>query len=163
MTLRAAPQRFDTANPHVGVSIAVFREGRVLLTTRTQPPFVGMFTLPGGHIELGETASYAALRELQEETGIKAKLVGFNQYVETVTPPNASGISRHFVILSFVGIWTFGQRLARPRGRRNSVGRPEADRPTKDIALSHRSRRERAENFSLQNLAGLIPWSNERP
>jgi 8-oxo-dGTP diphosphatase len=108
MTLRPAPQRFDTSNPHVGVSVAVFREGRVLLTTRTQPPFVGLFTLPGGHIESGETASHAALRELQEETGVKAKLVGFNQYVETVTPPNASGISRHFVILSFVGTWISG-------------------------------------------------------
>lgn len=109
MTFRPAPQRFDTANPHVGVSIAVFREGRVLLTTRTQPPFVGLFTLPGGHIESGETASYAALRELQEETGVKAKLIGFNQYVEVITPPNASGVSHHFVILSFVGTWISGE------------------------------------------------------
>jgi 8-oxo-dGTP diphosphatase len=114
MNLRTPPQRFDTANPHVGVSIAVFRNGRVLLTTRTQPPFVGLFTLPGGHIESGETASYAALRELQEETGVKAKLVGFNQYVEAITPPNPAGISRHYVILSFVGSWISGDGAPGP-------------------------------------------------
>lgn len=107
MTL-AAPR------PHVGVSISVFRNGRVLLATRTKPPYSGLFTLPGGHIEAGEKTADAVLRELEEETGVKAALIGFNQYVEIIAPPDAAGIRRHFVILSFVGGWLSGEGTPGP-------------------------------------------------
>jgi 8-oxo-dGTP diphosphatase len=105
---------FDAPRPHVGVSISVFRDGRVLLATRTKPPYAGLFTLPGGHIEAGEKAADAALRELEEETGVKAALVGFNQYVEIIAPPDADGLTRHFVILSFVGKWISGEGTPGP-------------------------------------------------
>jgi 8-oxo-dGTP diphosphatase len=105
---------FDATRPHVGVSISVFRDGRVLLATRTKPPYVGLFTLPGGHVEAGETVADAALRELEEETGVKAALIGFNQYVEINAPPDAAGVSRHFVILSFVGTWLSGEGTIGP-------------------------------------------------
>ena len=43
----------------------MFRNGRVLLATRTKPPYSGLFTLPGGHIEAGDdktvTVTYANL------------------------------------------------------------------------------------------------------
>jgi 8-oxo-dGTP diphosphatase len=99
----------EAPRPHVGVSISVFRNGRVLLATRTKPPYAGLFTLPGGHVEAGEKAADAALRELEEETGVKAALIGFNQYVEINAPPDAAGVRRHFVILSFVGNWLSGE------------------------------------------------------
>lgn len=104
----------DAARPHVGVSISVFRDGRVLLATRTKPPYAGLFTLPGGHVEAGETVADAALRELEEETGVKAALIGFNQYVEIDAPPDAAGVARHFVILSFVGTWLSGEGTPGP-------------------------------------------------
>src|SRR5579863_6576578 len=102
------------SRPLVGVSIAVFRNERVLLATRTKPPFVGLFTLPGGHIEPGERVADAALRELTEETGVHADLVGFNQYVEIFAPPGADGVRRHVVILSFVGRWLSGEGTPGP-------------------------------------------------
>jgi 8-oxo-dGTP diphosphatase len=43
------------ARPYVAVSAAVFREGRVLIVRRAQPPGAGLYTLPGGVVELGET------------------------------------------------------------------------------------------------------------
>lgn len=105
---------FDAPRPHVGVSISVFRDGRVLLATRTKPPYAGLFTLPGGHLEAGEKVADAALRELEEETGVKAELVGFNQYVEIIAPPDADGLTRHFVILSFVARWISGEGTPGP-------------------------------------------------
>lgn len=46
--------------------------GQVLVILRSKPPRKGAWTLPGGRIEFGETASHAAIRELREETGLVA-------------------------------------------------------------------------------------------
>jgi 8-oxo-dGTP diphosphatase len=102
------------ARPVLGVSIAVFREGRVLLASRTQPPFTGAFSLPGGHVEADETLEQAALRELFEEVEVTARIIGFNQNVETIRWANARQLSKHFVIASFVGVWVSGEGCASP-------------------------------------------------
>ncbi len=78
------PRRLYPAQPALAVSIAVFRHGEVLLATRTAAPYQKMFTLPGGLVEIGETIEAAALRELREETGVLARLVGFNQPVQHI-------------------------------------------------------------------------------
>lgn len=54
-------------------------EGQLLLVQRSIEPRRGMWTLPGGFVEVGETTDEAALRELQEETGLTgrgARLLG---------------------------------------------------------------------------------------
>ena len=59
--------------PKLGVSAAIWRDGKVLLVERAKPP-KGIWAFPGGHVELGETLEEAAARELQEETGMTARL-----------------------------------------------------------------------------------------
>ncbi|OZI23189.1 hypothetical protein CAL26_06850 [Bordetella genomosp. 9] len=66
-------------------------DGTVLLHERAD--FRGMWGLPGGHIELGESAEQAARRETREETGLAARVLlpfghASNPAVETVTLPN---------------------------------------------------------------------------
>lgn len=104
----------DISRPVLGVSIAVFRQGQVLLATRTKPPFEGAFSLPGGHVEASETLEQAALRELYEEVEIEARVIGFNQNVETIRWAHAGQMSRHFVIASFVGLWIAGEGRPSP-------------------------------------------------
>ncbi len=57
------------------VDVIVEVNNKVLLIKRAKQPFKGMLALPGGHVEQDETVAQAALRELKEETGIKAKLL----------------------------------------------------------------------------------------
>jgi 8-oxo-dGTP diphosphatase len=100
---------FDPPQPILGVSIAVFREGRVLIATRTKPPSDGAFSLPGGRVEAGESLKEAALRELEEEVGVKAEIIAFNRYVEMIAPDTGSELCQHYVVLSFVGAWISGE------------------------------------------------------
>lgn len=60
--------------PKVAVNAVVFNErGEVLLARRSDN---GLWCLPGGHVELGETLAEACLRELREETGLEAEVLG---------------------------------------------------------------------------------------
>ena len=54
--------------------VVCFRGDGVLLIKRGKPPKAGEWSIPGGRIEAGETEQEAALRELFEETNIKAVL-----------------------------------------------------------------------------------------
>ena len=70
----AAYRPGDYERPSVTADIAVFRETErgmeLLLIRRGGHPCLGMWALPGGFVESGETVEAAAARELREETGV---------------------------------------------------------------------------------------------
>ena len=51
-------------------SVAIVRQHDVLLIQRNRAPSEGLWTLPGGRLEPGETAEQCAVRELKEELGL---------------------------------------------------------------------------------------------
>ncbi len=59
-----------------GASMAVFQDDAVLLVQRGRPPLAGLWSFPGGKLEAGEVPEQAALREVREETGIEALIIG---------------------------------------------------------------------------------------
>ena len=101
---RAYPDR-----PFLAASCAVFRHGKVLLASRAAPPHDKVYTLPGGMVETGEKLEEAALRELREETGIRAEIVGFTGYSQVIVPDEVGKVKTHFVIASFAGRWISGE------------------------------------------------------
>jgi len=100
--------RLYPARPILAVSVAVFREGLVLLGRRTRPPMAGRFSLPGGVVEVGETLAEATARELFEEVGVEAEIIAFNRHIEPIVR-EGDRVRAHFVIASFVARWTRGE------------------------------------------------------
>jgi ADP-ribose pyrophosphatase YjhB (NUDIX family) len=113
-TDRMTVSRSYPAYPFLAVSIAVFRDDRVLLASRIAAPFEGAFSLPGGIVETGETLEEAALRELREEVQVEARILAFNSHVETIERDEAGKVRHHFVIASFIGEWMSGQGTPGP-------------------------------------------------
>ena len=103
-----AADRLYPPRPILSVSIAVFRAGRVLIAKRGRAPFAGAFSLPGGVVEIGERLDEAALRELHEETGVEAVVLGFNDFLQPIERVGAE-VRSHYVIASFVGLWRAGE------------------------------------------------------
>lgn len=92
-----------------GASIAVLSQNKVLLVRRMRAPSAGLWSLPGGKIEGGESPREAARRELKEETGIEADVEGV---LDRVAVP-ASG-DRTYRLTVFYGRLTGG--VLRPGG-----------------------------------------------
>lgn len=104
MTSRLYPTR-----PFLAASVAVFRDGKVLLGQRTGGAGAGLYSLPGGMVELGERVTDAALRELREETGVEARLTGLADLVEVIIRDDEGRIRNHATITVFAGEWLSGE------------------------------------------------------
>ncbi|MGI0090212.1 MAG: NUDIX domain-containing protein [Nitrososphaerales archaeon] len=92
-------------SPIPTVDVIVRKGGSIVLEKRARPPFEGWYSLPGGHVEYGETVEAAALRELKEETSLDAKLVTiFGVYSDPRRDPRGQRISS-----VFVADWTAGE------------------------------------------------------
>ncbi|MDO8608798.1 MAG: NUDIX hydrolase [Phaeospirillum sp.] len=100
------------ANPLPGVLALVEKGGRVLMVLRAREPDRGKWGFPGGLIELGETVTAAALRELHEETGISAEADGVRDVFDVITRDEAGGVRYHFVLNVVVCRWRSGEAVA---------------------------------------------------
>ena len=101
---RAYPDR-----PYLAVSAAIIRDGRVLVARRARGPALGVWTLPGGVVEAGETLTEALIREVAEETGMTVEPVALAGHREVVVRDDGGRVSRHFVILCFASRWIEGE------------------------------------------------------
>jgi 8-oxo-dGTP diphosphatase len=78
------------------VAVIVDEADRVVLTRRAVPPFLDMWVMPGGKIDLGEPILRALHREVAEEVGISVNVEGLVDVFEHLTPD-----TDHFVILYY--------------------------------------------------------------
>ena len=95
--------------PYLAVSAAIFRDGRVLIVRRGRAPAHGLYTLPGGGVELGETLEEAVIREVREETALNIEPVGLAGYRQAIARDAEGRVERHFVILPFAARWIDGE------------------------------------------------------
>lgn len=79
-------------NPVPGVGMLIELDGGIVLIQRGHPPHEGEWSLPSGFVEADESAEEAAIREAEEETGLKTEIIelmGINSFPEG---PPVSGI-----------------------------------------------------------------------
>lgn len=93
-------------HPQLAVSAAIFRDGRILLVRRAKSPAKGLYSLPGGRVEFGETLHTALRREVDEETALQIEIAGLAGWREVV--PGAGG-GGHYLIMSFAARWSSGE------------------------------------------------------
>lgn len=86
--------------PIAAVSATIIENGRVLLVRRGREPARGLWSLPGGSIELGETAREALAREVLEETCLVVE-VGDVAGVRDVILRDGETVTGHYVIINF--------------------------------------------------------------
>jgi 8-oxo-dGTP diphosphatase len=107
MTGSNSPRR-----PVAGAGVVCFRGEDVLLVKRGKPPLEDRWSLPGGRIEWGERAADAALRELKEETGCDAEIIGLIDVVDAVmasaSQPSAPPWG-HYVLVDYAARWVAGE------------------------------------------------------
>src|SRR5499433_4388144 len=101
--------RRHPARPILAVSAAIIRDGKVLIVRRARPPARGLYTLPGGGVEVGETLVEAVVREVREETALVVEPVALAGYREAIARDDDGRIERHFVILPFAARWIAGE------------------------------------------------------
>ena len=103
---RTYPQR-----PYLAVSAAIIRDGKVLVVRRARNPALGIYTLPGGAVETGETLMQAVTREVREETTLEVEPVALAGHREAIVRDAQGRVERHFVILCFAARWLSGEAV----------------------------------------------------
>ncbi len=83
-------------------------KGGIVLVRRKNEPFKGKYALPGGIVEYGERVEDAAVREAEEETGLKCKI---ERLVGVYSDPNRDPRG-HFVSICFILIPVGGELKA---------------------------------------------------
>jgi 8-oxo-dGTP diphosphatase len=96
------PEASPPQRPQLAVSAVIFREGKLLLLKRAKSPGHGLWSLPGGRVEFGESLHTALAREVDEEAGLKIDIVALAGWREVL--PGAGG-GGHYLIMSFAARW----------------------------------------------------------
>jgi len=85
--------------PRLAVGALVVHQNKVLLILRGKAPAKGMWAVPGGSVNIGETLQAAAEREVLEETGLQIKAGKVIYSFEKIQHDKAGQVQYHYVIL----------------------------------------------------------------
>lgn len=102
----------ELERPRVGALAVVRRGDSVLLAQRSRGSYVGRWGFPGGHVERGETVVAAAMRELAEETGVTAELVGVLTTLDEIGRNSDGTVQWHYVLIAVLADWRAGEAVA---------------------------------------------------
>jgi 8-oxo-dGTP diphosphatase len=111
-------QREYPQAPIVAVGAVILDGERIVLVRRNREPSRGLWTFPGGAVELGEAIHDAVRREALEETGLVIEVGELATVIDHVVHDAGGGVVYHYVIVDY---------LARPTGGTLRAGSDVSD------------------------------------
>ena len=93
--------------PILGVGGVVLDGNRVLLVRRGREPLKGLWSIPGGAVEVGETREEALVREIKEETGLDVEVGPLVAVLDRIRRDADGRVEYHYVLVDYA---------CRPRG-----------------------------------------------
>ena len=106
-------KRLYPNQPIAGVGAVIVCSGKILLEKRKSAPGRGKWTIPGGLVELGESAEQTVIREVKEETNLKVEQPKLIDVVNNITLDKNDRIKYHFVIILFSAVLSDNPKKAR--------------------------------------------------
>ena len=102
MSWKMTIKRHYPEQPLVGVAAVIFKREEVLLVRRGQEPAKGVWSLPGGLVEVGESLVEAVKREIKEETGLTVVILGVTAVLERIYRDSDDRIPYHYILIDFI-------------------------------------------------------------
>jgi len=94
-------RRYPT-RPYIGVGAVVLDADRVLLVRRAREPQKGLWSIPGGGLELGETLEQGVRREAREETGLDVRVLRSLDTFERILRDDSGRVEYHYVLADYL-------------------------------------------------------------
>ena len=95
-------RRLYPENPLVGVGVLIRDIDRYLLIKRAADPDKGLWSIPGGIVEIGEKAEDAARREVKEETNLDVDVIEVLDVINKIVMDKESRVKFHFIIIDYL-------------------------------------------------------------
>lgn len=112
-TMASDPAKSDNLPRPIAAVLAIALRGEeFLLVRRANPPDQGLWGFPGGKIEPGEGVLQAALRELEEETGVGARAVKAFAALDSIDARPIDEGGHHYVLVGVLCHWQSGEAVA---------------------------------------------------
>ena len=108
----AGMQHLRAPHPRPAVGAVVFKDEKVLLVRRANPPSKGKWAIPGGKIRWGETLQEAAQREVLEETGITIRAGRPVYTFDSIVRDPTGKVVFHYVIVDLEAEYVSGRPAA---------------------------------------------------
>ncbi len=97
----------------VGIGVFVFKDGKFLMQKRQGAHGAGSWSVPGGHLEFGESFEDTARREVMEETNLQIKNVRFG----AVTNDFFADENKHYVTVWMLSDWDSGKEYIKEKDK----------------------------------------------